>query len=146
MALVKGVLEVTVVMLGSANVFAWIIMAWFLAGMQGRQWTPVAPLVALAVLYGLVGFGAGNIMARRHGRAGLVSALLGTTVACGMMLLMLVCLQICSAQLAVMLVLAIPVAAVGGFVGMWRAADRKAGREELKGSIAAPDPEEADGE
>lgn len=140
---VRGTLQVALAMLAAASVFGWLGVA-FMAGSEATQWTPLAALGLLAGLYGLLAFAAGNVMGRSRGRAGLAAAVLGTMLAWGVLEFLLGLPRLNSPELRAPLIVAVPLAAIGGIVGMSRAQDREVGVQELQEDMAAMSADEGE--
>ena len=135
LAIVRGVLEVALAMLAAGSVLGWIMTVGLIVGARASQFTPLPALVALAILYGLLGFAAGSVMGRRKGKTGVVCAVLGSMVAWGVLELLFWAVGVGLLDLLALrapLVLAVPLSAIGGVVGMSRAEDRRIAVRELE--------------
>lgn len=145
LATVRGVLQVTLAMMAVASMLGWVMLG-FIAGASSAQWAPSIALVLLAILYGLLGFAMGSVMGRRQGRIGLTCALLGTMLTWGIFEFFFYLYGIGGPELRAPLLLAVPLSAIGGVVGMSRAEDRKVGAREREAEAAEVEREEGERE
>lgn len=136
-ALIRGVLQVALAMMAVASFFGWFITLGLVAGRESSQWTPLLAVGLLTGLYGLLGFGVGSVMTRRHGKQGMGSAVLGMMLAWAVIEFFFYLYGISSPELRAPLIAGIPLSAVGGLVSLSRARDREVGAQELEEELGA---------
>lgn len=129
--IIRGSLQVTLAMLAAASCTGWLLIG-FLQGNTAGVWTLPVALIALTVIYSLLGFALGALMGRRQGTRGLVSATLGTLLTWAILEFFFHLAQINLPELRAPLIFGVPMCVLGGVLGMTRPADREAMRRELR--------------